>query len=573
MRKLNKNNLRVLLLVAICITLITCFGTTYAYFVYRGNGSNVSVEAGNINVTFTNDNNYLTTGNSYPVSYETGKVLPYYSDFSINATTNKMDIKYEIQVVPDTNNSIDPQYIKLYLTDQNDNSITSVLTYSNLKKAEYNENAKLVYTSYITETGIKDFRLRMWIDESYNLQEGQTFGFKIYLYAVNEKKPNYLVDTVVDSLGTNGVVAVATDGTLYTDSSSQTIREYRYSGSARYCTYTSDENTYHLNVEGETCPSACIVAGGIINNDSEIFDLYGVGCTDMGGVVTTPNQTEPLDGEVKNYVMFNDELWRIIGVFEEETADGIKKELVKIIKDTPISDTEYTELNYTYNGTSYPLKGQSEGSVYGGYYWNQADFDQANGNDWTKAGAQYYLNDETVGANSYYNSLDTDAKEKIEEVTYYLGNISVSYSDLESISVSGTVSDIYDEEHLNKCANYSSESGVFTSCVSEGNQETWIGKIGLMYPSDGGYAANSSNWGLAFGNIYYDSWMNDSINAQEWTISTSIVPGTVLSFGFGSSLSVNGVYATFTLSPVLYLKSNTIVSGGDGSYNTPYELE
>ena len=187
MKNLSKKNLRVLLLVAISITLVTCLGSTYAFFVYRGNGSNVSVEAGDINVKFNNDNNYLTTGNSYPVSDETGKVLPYYSDFSINATTNDMGIKYEIQVVPDANNSIDPQYIKLYLTDQNDDSITNVLTYSELTKAEYNTNAKLVYTNYITETGTKDFRLRMWIDESYNLQEGQTFGFKIYLYAINEK--------------------------------------------------------------------------------------------------------------------------------------------------------------------------------------------------------------------------------------------------------------------------------------------------------------------------------------------------------------------------------------------------
>ena len=563
MKNLRKKNFRVLLLVSICMTVLTCLGTTYAFFVYRGNGSNVSVEAGDINVEFTNDNNYLTTGNSYPISDDTGKVLPYYSDFSINATTNNMGIKYEIQVVPDANNSIDPQYIKLYLTDQNDNKITSVLTYNNLKKAEYNTDAKLVYTSYITETGIKDFRLRMWIDESYNLQEGQTFGFKIYLYAVNEKKPNYLVDTVVDSLGTNGVVAVATDGTLYTDSSNQTIREYRYSGSARYCTYTSGENTYRLNVEGETCPSACVAMHNIINNDSELFDLSGVGCTDFGGVLIAPNQTEPLDGEVKNYVMFNDELWRIIGVFEEETADGIKKELVKIIKDTPISNTEYTELNYTYNGATYPLKTEvPEGIVNGYYFWNDADFGQIYTNDWTKAGAQYYLNDETVGATSYYNSLDTDAKEKIEEVKYYLGNIS------ESNSAAG----VYNEEHCDTTS----------SCVWEGNQETWIGKIGLMYPSDFGYAANNSNWDLTLNDYYLltsgtasqDNWMNDNIRYVEWAISPS-------AFSSNSALCVDyvgyvdhyNVDSVSVLSPVLYLKSNTIVSGGDGSYNTPYELE
>ena len=37
----------------------------------------------------------------------------------------------------DANNSINPQYIKLYLTDQFDNPLTDVLNYSNLSEAEY----------------------------------------------------------------------------------------------------------------------------------------------------------------------------------------------------------------------------------------------------------------------------------------------------------------------------------------------------------------------------------------------------------------------------------------------------
>ena len=248
MKNLSKKNLRVLLLVAISITLVTCLGSTYAFFVYRGNGSNVSVEAGDINVKFNNDNNYLTTGSSYPISDETGKVLPYYSDFSINATTNDMGIKYEIQVVPDANNSIDPQYIKLYLTDQNDDSITNVLTYSELTKAEYNTNAKLVYTNYITETGTKDFRLRMWIDESYNLQEGQTFGFKIYLYAINEKV-NFLSDKIEKTL-TLTDASTDIDGTRYVTGNNDIPNYVWYSGKLWRIVSINGDDTIKLVTQG-----------------------------------------------------------------------------------------------------------------------------------------------------------------------------------------------------------------------------------------------------------------------------------------------------------------------------------
>ena len=248
MKNLSKKNLRVLLLVAISITLVTCLGTTYAFFVYRGNGSNVSVEAGDINVKFNNDNNYLTTGSSYPISDETGKVLPYYSDFSINATTNDMGIKYEIQVVPDANNSIDPQYIKLYLTDQNDDSITNVLTYNELTKAEYNTNAKLVYTNYITETGTKDFRLRMWIDESYALEEGQTFGFKIYLYAINEKV-NFLSDKIEKTL-TLTDASTDIDGTRYVTGNNDTPNYVWYSGKLWRIVSINGDDTIKLVTQG-----------------------------------------------------------------------------------------------------------------------------------------------------------------------------------------------------------------------------------------------------------------------------------------------------------------------------------
>lgn len=186
MKKLGNSQIKILLVIAIVVTLISGLSTTYAFFIYRNTGSNVSLETGEISITFANDKNYIDVDTSYPISDEMGKVSPYYSDFTIDAITNNVDIRYEIQIVPNSDNTIDSQYIKVYLTDQNDNPLTTVKTYDSLEEADYNNDAKMVYSGYMTKSMSKNFRLRVWIDENYISDVAQDFGFTIYLYSVND---------------------------------------------------------------------------------------------------------------------------------------------------------------------------------------------------------------------------------------------------------------------------------------------------------------------------------------------------------------------------------------------------
>lgn len=182
----NKTKFKVLLVIAIAITLITGLTASYAFFVYRADSKETLIDAGKIKIAFANGNNYLNVENFYPISDYTGKILPYYSDFNIDAITNNIDIKYEIQIVPNDDNTIDTKYIKVYLTDQDDNPLTNVSYYNNLTDASLNEGAKMVYTDYIRKTESKDFRLRVWIDKSYSTKTIENFGFTIYLYAIND---------------------------------------------------------------------------------------------------------------------------------------------------------------------------------------------------------------------------------------------------------------------------------------------------------------------------------------------------------------------------------------------------
>ena len=300
-------------------------------------------------------------------------------------------------------------------------------------------------------------------------------------------EPKTLVDTIIDSVGTSGLVAVATDGTLYTDETTQTLRDYRFSGS----------------------------------ND----------------VVTN------------NYVNFDGDLWRIIGVMPTEKEDGTTENLIKIIKATPLT-AEQIPTTYTYNNVVMTLKNSDTSNL---AYWNYSNyFNQTNLNDWTKAAVQYFLNDETEGSSSYYNSIDPIYQAMIQKSVYHLGD-----------GVSDTPLDSYTEEQ--------SETKL------DGNETIWTGNIGLMYPSDYGYAADSTYWTTVM--LDYDGdacnydWLYIGGNDQ-WTIS----PTTVNPSGAVGVYSTGNVYyhgvnrSPKVVSPVLYLKSEVKILGGTGLEEDAYRL-
>ena len=373
------------------------------------------------------------------------------------------------------------------------------------------------------------------------------------LYAVWGELPA-LVETIKAKVGTDGLVAVNTDGELASEG--DTIREYRYSGSAKYCTYTvyvTYGTTYNLAVEGDTCPNAC--------NNGTYLHTYKETTTSCDTTVT-PNQTTPLDGEVDNYIWYNNEMWRIIGVFTETTGAGTEEELVKIIREVPLTNAEVPE-TYTYNGTEMTMKnisGNYANYQYAYMSWNyNTYFSQTNKNDWTKASLQYYLNDETSGASSYYNSINPTYQNMIEMVQYNISNVDYGK----------TASETYNDER---------SGNVHADSVA-----TWTGKIGMMYPSDYAYAVENSAWSVITTNYGYapqlntntlNNWMSDNLRSGEWTISpASDASGNVMmAYGMGviSSASVNQFPQA--ISPVIYLKSSVKITGGIGTEGNPYTL-
>lgn len=122
---------KVLLVVGLFLVLIVGLGATYAYFNYTGDVGEVYLEAGdNIVVDFKNDVNYIDVDSAYSISDETGMIYPYYLDFEVTGTTSEFPVAYEIQLVLDTSNTINSNYVKVYLTDQNDVALQGPISYS-----------------------------------------------------------------------------------------------------------------------------------------------------------------------------------------------------------------------------------------------------------------------------------------------------------------------------------------------------------------------------------------------------------------------------------------------------------
>ncbi len=252
------------------------------------------------------------------------------------------------------------------------------------------------------------------------------------------------------------------------------------------------------------------------------------------------NNLRYIGADPNNYVLFNDELWRIIGVFSEDTHGVSGQKLIKIIRS------------------------ESLGSI---------AWDSGTVNDWYTASLQTTLNGDYLNGSGSYASTgiksDT-ARNMIETVTWKLGG-TASYTS----SRNGLASHFYGYER--------------GTTVYSGRPTTWSGKVALMYPSDYGYATSggsTTNRDACLAKELYD-WDSSSFSDcknNDWLYDSSTYQWTLTPSSSGSS-SVFDVYSTgFVYSngsasgsggvrPSVYLTSNVKISGGDGTSNSPYTLE
>ena len=268
-----------------------------------------------------------------------------------------------------------------------------------------------------------------------------------------------------------------------------------------------------------------------------------------------------------NYVKFNDELWRIIGVFDTDDGTGKLEKRLKIIRNGSIgafawdnkdtstgAEDSYGKNNWSDARLNYLLNAGHESETYGGsLYWNR------------KSGTCYYgSNNTTISCDFTATGLTDSAKKMIGDAKWYLGGITDDFMDWASAS-----------------RFYGYERG---TTVYSGRSTSWIGKVGLIYPSDYGYATSGDSTTLrttCLGKVMYNwdeanaCYRNDWLfkSSYMWTLSPHSNISTLV-FNVNTKGSVYRVvaYSGEDVSPVVYLKSTISITSGTGSSTDPFIL-
>ena len=258
-------------------------------------------------------------------------------------------------------------------------------------------------------------------------------------------------------------------------------------------------------------------------------------------------------------------LWRIIGVFDvASTYGGSTEKRIKIIRDESIG---------RYSWDNKPSGTGSSTSQYGSNDWTDSALMEVlnNGAYWnrTSGTCPSGQNGATTSCDFSSNGLTAEAKSLIGDAVWNLGG-TASFPSASSELPS----------HF-----YGYERG---TTVYSGHPTYWVGKIGLMYPSDYGYATSGGdttnrasclakemyNWDSS---SYSDCKNNDYLynsNISQWTMTHDTSDSSYV-FYVNSSASVgsNGARNGLAVHPTAYLKSNVLITGGDGSQTAPYVLE
>lgn len=275
-----------------------------------------------------------------------------------------------------------------------------------------------------------------------------------------------------------------------------------------------------------------------VNLASYIMGLSGK--TQGTGKVVNENGYRYEGKNPNNYIWFNNEYWRIIGVFDSASHGVSGKNLVKIIRAESLDGLAWHKSNTNdWTASSFKLL------LNGAYY---------NAQDGTSSGYCYgYSTTATANCDYTKKGIQSGYRGMIANVTWHLGGYS---------STSATSS-----------AFYGYERG---TTVYSGRPTSTTGYIGLMYPSDYGYSVLSSsctrttNLG-SYGSATCagQSWLYGK--GYEWTLtpisSDSNKVFYLYSYGYVRN---NPAYEGYGSRPVLYLDASVYKIDGDGSLNNPY---
>ena len=261
-----------------------------------------------------------------------------------------------------------------------------------------------------------------------------------------------------------------------------------------------------------------------------------------------------------NYINFNNELWRIVGIFNVQNSEStIMEKLVKIVREDSLGQYSWdSSVNTVNNG-----KGEND--------WSNSDLMQELNNDYLSLNhnsdnTTNWYNGENNAKNAVYNYNNNIKKEYqslIESVVWNIGAWNSNNILLTNFNSKTGIDDgMYGKERVTK------EDSTKTTA----RPTTWTGKIGLIYPTDYAFASEDAackrlnnkecanlNWLFKSSN-YWTITHNKSNATNVWFVPSS----NKSAFDSKVASSAYDVY------PSLYLKSDTKILRRKGTKENPH---
>ena len=278
-------------------------------------------------------------------------------------------------------------------------------------------------------------------------------------------------------------------------------------------------------------PAAEYLINNKLSSDINISPTNGLFAIDNQGELTTsdsPREYRYIGADPDNYIQFNNELWRIIGIF---------------------------------NGQLKIIRNESLGEM----VWQEYNDDETN---WHLSSLQTYLN------NDYYNTINENDKLRIDNYTWFLGD-GGTYSTATAQSYYENERNSSEAKWIGKIALiYPSDYGFATSGGSTTNRSSCLAKS--LY----NWSYNSS-----VSDCYTNSWLNK--DDGYWTVITTgeSIPVTrapeISSYDHifivtgGGSVVLVGREKDYNYSvfPSLYLQPTVEIASGTGTSSDPYILK
>ncbi len=574
---INKNKKIIKTLIIIIILLSIALIGTYAYWFTTNTQTNSNIVTSSCLKLSFNGENDINITDGYPMTDKEGKGQTPYTFTLTNECVEQTAYTINLETVSKGSKILKDEYIKANLQQDGKDLFLNKLTEEHVNEEKIIKDASKAYKLYSgtiepkgSEGATQTFDLRLWMDEGVTLEQTDAMN------ATYEGKI-----TIGSRLGSNegsssGGSTISSDYNALADLIDKKEGQLVYD-------LTNDNNLRFVGADPDNYVN--------FNNDESTWRGYG---SSSSNYYKYFNSSEECNSDANyHYNCEQVPAWRIIGVMNNiEDENGNMGSHLKLIR-----------------------------SSIGEYSWDSSETNVNEGsgvNEWSTSAIEKVLNEnyynKKVGGTCYDNAknkvkdcpewenigLNNEARTMISKVKWNTGTIPFDYSDnsimdfITPFYMYNVERSMYNGKICEKDTSY---------CSDEIERTTiWPGYVGLMYPSDFGFATSGGNeanrliclkismsptgsnphWGSTgtYGYCLDNTWLKASHGSGKNISTLTSVPTKRFAYFLFSVASNSIAQSASTVSneiyPVVYLNSNVKIESNDasdyGSKTNPYKL-